>query len=246
MVQGVGLHGDGWNPQVDGLAGSFRILTFDNRGMGASLPQGTKLSIETMADDALALMDAAGFGAAHVAGHSVGGLVAIAMALRARERVSSLALLCTFADGRDAVRLTGRMLRLGLRSRVGTRRMRRHAFLEIVLPPAALANADRDELAERLAPLFGHDLADQPPVAMKQLGAAARFDATGRLGELGGIPTLVVSAAHDPISRPECGRTLAEGIPGARHEVLADASHGVPIHDAARINALLREHWGTA
>jgi len=246
MIQGVGVHGDGWNPQVDELAARFRILTFDNRGMGASQPLGGELSIEAMADDAVALMDAENFSDAHVVGHSVGGLVALALALRAPERVRSLALLCTFADGRDAMKLSGRLLWLGLRSRIGTRRMRRRAFLEIVMPPAALAGVDRDALAERLAPLFGHDLADQPSVAMKQLRAAARFDATPRLGELRRIPTLVVSAAHDPISRPMCSRALEAGIPGSRHVALADASHGVPIHDAARINALLAEHWTAA
>jgi hypothetical protein len=68
------------------------------------------------------------------------------------------------------------MMWLGLRARVGTRRMRRNAFLELVLTPERLAEVDREALASRLAELFGHDLADQPPVVMKQLCACARFD----------------------------------------------------------------------
>jgi pimeloyl-ACP methyl ester carboxylesterase len=243
FIQGVGLHGDGWRPQVDALAAHARCITFDNRGIGAGPALAGRLTVPQMADDALAVLDALGVHAAHVVGHSLGGLVAQELALRARDRVKSLALLCTFARGRDATALTWRMLWLGMRSRIGPRRARRRAFLQIVMPPSAMAGADTDAMAAELAPLFGHDLADQPPVVMKQLAAMKAWDTTARLGELAGIRTLVVSAAHDPIARPASAHALATGIPGARHVALDDASHGVPIHQPERINALLREHF---
>lgn len=246
-IQGVGVHGDGWRPQVDGLAGRYRSLWFDNRGMGRSQPAAGPVRVEGMAEDALALLDAAGWESAHVVGHSLGGLVAQHLALTARGRVRSLGLLCTFCRGAVGTALTGRMLWLGLRSRVGPRRARRRAFLEIVMPPGALAGADAEAMAARLAPLFGHDLADQPPIALQQLAALRAYDSTPRLGELGGIPTLVVAAAHDPIARPaEAGRPLAAGIPGARYAELAHASHGAPIQCAAEVNALLDEHFQRA
>jgi pimeloyl-ACP methyl ester carboxylesterase len=243
FIQGVGVHGDGWRPQVDELAARHRCLTFDNRGMGRSQPIVAPLSIEQMAEDALALMDAQGWESAHVVGHSMGGLIAQHLALSARDRVRSLSLLCTFARGRDVTRPSPWMIWTGLRTRIGTRRQRRRAFLEMVLPPATLAKSDRDALAERLAPFFGHDLADQPSVAMKQLSAMGRYDATLRLGELGGLPTLVVSALYDRIARPEFGCALAAGVPGARYVELADAAHGVPIGRPELINPLLLEHF---
>lgn len=104
------------------------------------------------------------------------------LALSARTRVRSLALLCTFANSRRAAPLTPRMLWLGMCTRIGTRRMRRHAFLRLVMPPAALLGVDRDALAERLAPLFGHDLGEQLPIIMKQLKAMRAYDAPRRLG----------------------------------------------------------------
>lgn len=246
LIQGVGVHGDGWLPQVEGLADRYRCLWFDNRGMGRSQPLGAPLSVEQMAEDARGLMDAQGWDSAHVVGHSLGGLVAQHLALTTRQRVRSLSLLCTFPRGRDATRLSAWMLWVGLRSRIGTRRARRNAFLQLVMPPAALASADRGALAERLAPLFGHDLADSPPIIMKQMNAMRAYDATPRLGELAGLPTLVVNAGHDPIARPESGRALAAGIPGARYIEIQDASHGVTIQDADRINSLLLEHLDKA
>ena len=246
LIQGVGVHGDGWTPQTDALAGRFRCLTFDNRGMGRSVPAGAPVTVEGMAGDALAVMDAVGWTSAHVVGHSLGGPVALQMALSEPGRVRSLSLLCTFARGADATRLSAWMLWVGLRTRIGTRAMRRNAFLQLVMPPGALAGGDHAALAARLAPLFGHDLADSPAVAMKQLRALAAYDATARLGELAGTPTLVLSASHDPIAPPRSGKALAAGIPGARYVEFAHASHGLPIQCAGEVNPLLAQHLDAA
>jgi pimeloyl-ACP methyl ester carboxylesterase len=242
FIQGVGVHGTGWAPQVAALSAAFRCLSFDSRGIGGSQPRGVSLSVAQMADDAGALLASQGWDSAHVVGHSLGGVVAVELALSASARVRSLALLCTVARGRDATRLSGRMLWLGLRSSLGTRRMRRGAFLGIVLSRSGVRGADVDQLARDLAPLFGHDLADRPPVAMQQLRALGRYDARDRLRELAGLPTLVVSAEQDPIAPPRFGRALAEGIAGARFVEIPNASHGVPVERAELVNALLREH----
>ena len=242
LIQGVGVHGAGWTPQVEALRGSFECLMFDNRGMGQSQPRGVPITVEQMAEDTASLMDHLGWESAHMVGHSLGGLVALHLALTVPRRVRSLSLLCTFARGRDATRLSWRMLWLGLRSRIGSRRMRRRAFLQIVMPPQELAGADPEAMAARLEPLFGHDIADQPPVAMTQLAALRAYDATPRLHEIIGIPTLVVSAAHDPIAPPRGGRSLAEGVAGARYVEFGAASHGVPIQRAGDVNGLLLEH----
>jgi pimeloyl-ACP methyl ester carboxylesterase len=243
LIQGVGVHGEGWRPQLDALTGRHACLWFDNRGMGQSQPAGgAPVTVQQMAEDAAALLAAAGWESAHVVGHSLGGLVALHLALTARQRVRSLSLLCTFAGGGDAAPPTPRMIWVGARTRIGTRRMRRRAFLRLVMSPETADTSDPDELAERLAPLFGHDLADQPPIVDQQLKAMRSYDATPRLGELAGVPTLVVNAEHDPIAPPRSGRKLAGGIPGARYVEIPGASHGVPIQYPDRINSLLLEH----
>lgn len=246
LIQGVAVQGDAWQPQVDGLADRYRCLWFDNRGLGQSQPMGANLSVAQMADDAEALINAQGWDSAHVVGHSLGGLIALELALRARKRVRSLALLCTFANGQAAGKLSPRMLWVGLRTQIGTRRQRRHAFLELVMPPALLAHTERDALAARLGQLFGRDLGVAPTVQGAQMRAMRAYDARGRLGELAGLPTLVVSAAHDPIAPPAAGRVLASGIPGARYDETPDASHGLPIQCAAAVNGMLSAHFAQA
>lgn len=243
MIQGVGVPGCGWRPQADGLSDRFTVITFDNRGIGRSTRTSRDLSIPTMAADARAVLDALDVDRAHVVGHSMGGVIACELALSAPHRVRSLALLCTFARGRQATAMTPALLWAGLRTRIGTRAMRRAAFLELVMPHAALAGVDRQAFAAALAPIFGHDLADQPPIAMAQLGAMRRYDRAADFARLSGIPSLVLSASDDRIAKPAYGRELAAAIPGSHYVEITDAGHGVPIHRADDVNSRLAAFW---
>lgn len=244
LLQGVGAVGNVWRPQVDSLERRYSVITIDNRGIGASVMTGGALTIESMADDALAILDAEGIGRCHVVGHSMGGLIAMQIALASPRRVKSLSLLCTFPDGRSGARLTWDTFVTAVRTRVGTRRMRRAAFLSLVLSPAGMQRPARDELAARMTGLFARDLAEQPPIVMRQLAAMSRYDAKWRLRCLRSIRTLVVSGAEDRIARPEYGRALANAIPGATYVELAEAAHAVPIESPDIVNRLLLEHMG--
>jgi pimeloyl-ACP methyl ester carboxylesterase len=243
FIQGLGIHGAAWKPQIDVLAASYECLSFDNRGLGRSQPLGCRLTIRQMAEDTLTLMDAHGWRSAHIVGQSMGGVIALEIALGARERVRSLVLLCSLARGRNVFPVTREMIWRWLRTRVGTRQQRRKAVLELVMPESVLAMADHAELAAELAPLFGHDLADHAPVSARQLWALMRYDATSRLVELAGLPALVINASHDRIAPPHAGRAMAEAIPGARFVEIDGASHAAAIQHAARVNALLLQHF---
>ncbi|NMO15580.1 alpha/beta fold hydrolase [Pyxidicoccus fallax] len=246
LIQGSGVGANGWRPQLDALTPRFQCLCFDNRAYGRSVPSAEPLSLELMAEDVLALMDAQGWPSAHLVGHSMGGLIAQYVARRARARVRSLALLCTFANGKAPSRLTPWLVRIGLRTRIGTRRMRRRAFMEMVLTHEELSAADPDTLAEKLGRLFDRDLSESPPILMQQVRTMARADARPFLSELAGIPTLVASAEHDRIATPDSGRELARGLPGARYIELTGTAHAMTITRAAEVNALLTEHLAQA
>lgn len=242
MVQGAGVIGEGWRPQIDALRSRFTVVAFDNRGVGRStLPPG-RLTIDEMALDAMAIAAELRLERFHVAGHSMGGLIAQQLALSAPKRILSLSLLCTFAHGRQAATMSIPMLITAVRMRLGTRAMRRRAFTELVMPDSYLAGVNGAALAEQLKPLFGHDLANQPAFVMQQVRAMSHFDAATRLSVLAEIPALVVSATEDRIARPEYGRELASLIPGARFVEIPDAGHAVTIQRADEVNGLLIEH----
>jgi hypothetical protein len=100
-------------------------------------------------------------------------------------------------------RLTRDTFFTGLRTRIGTRAMRRKAFLSLVLSKAGMADATRPALEATMTELFARDLAHQPPIILRQLRAMARYDAMWRLRCLGSIRTLVMSGGQDRIAKPE-------------------------------------------
>ncbi len=243
LIQGAGVTGSGWGPQVAELAGEFQCLSFDNRGIGMSANGSRTLTIEQMAGDARALLDGAGWESAHVVGHSMGGLIAQQLALDAPERVRSLALFCTFAKGSQAARISPRVLWMAIPTRIGTRAMRRRAFLRMLFPRDFLAECDSRLLALKVGAVIGRDLADSPAIMMKQLAAMRTHDCVQQLHRLSNIPTLVVSAREDPIALPVYGRELSERIPGSRYVEIPGASHGMTIQMPGRVNHLLQHHF---
>ena len=100
----------------------------------------------SMSCDALAILDAEGINRCHVVGHSMGGLIAAQLALVSPRRVKSLTFLCTFPDGKSGSRLTWDTFSTGMRTRIGTRRMRRTAFLSLVLSKAGMHDSARGQL----------------------------------------------------------------------------------------------------
>ena len=242
FIQGVGVCGQGWEPQLDILSAFFECAWFDNRGMGRSEAGRDRITVDLLAGDALAVMDGLGWPSAHLVGHSLGGLIALATALQARQRVRSLSLLCTFADGAEPTRLSWPLLRIGIRTRIGTLAARRRAFLELLLTPQAHKSCDHARLAAELEPLFGHDLGTQPPVAMQQLFAMKGYSLSSRLGDLHAVPSLIVSAQYDLIARPRAGKAIAAGIPNSRYIEIEDAAHGLPLTHPALTNTMLRRH----
>jgi len=245
MIQGVGSYGTAYNPQVEILKEHYSCLTFDNRGIGASQPAAKKLSVPQMARDTLALMEHAGWGSAHIVGHSLGGLISLQLALMAKPRARSLTLLNTFANGAAAARMTLKLFWIVLRLRFAPRPIRRNAFLELVTAPGE-EKAQAKDLPEKMARVFGHDIGDLPDVSERQLSAMRAFDVTKRLPELAGTPTLVIAGEKDPIARPALGRAIAEGIPGARYVEIPGASHAFPILEVERCAALIMEHLAAA
>ena len=103
LIMGLGVTLEGWSRLAAELADRYRIILFDNRGVGRSdVPPGP-YAISTLAADVAAVLDAAGIDAAHVFGVSMGGMIAQEFALAYPSRVRSLILGCTTCGGRDGV-----------------------------------------------------------------------------------------------------------------------------------------------
>src|SRR3954468_7524745 len=104
LVMGLGSPLEFWEYQTPVFARTHRVCVYDNRGVGRSDKPAGPYDVRTLADDAVAVMDACGFGRAHVVGLSMGGMIAQELAVRHPERGGALVLAATSAKPDDDVR----------------------------------------------------------------------------------------------------------------------------------------------
>ncbi len=221
LIMGHAYGADMWHRTAPELAASYRVIRLDNRGIGRSSDPPGPYPVQLMADDALAVLDAAGTASAHVYGVSMGGFIALQLALSRPGRVRSLTLGCTAASAEGPSR--GALL-IRVRSLVPAAALNRMAWKLLYAPgtPAGRRAEDQQIVRRTRASRRGR---------RGQLIGAASFDVTSRLAEIR-IPTLVIHGALDRIVPAVNGQRLAGGIAGARLVVFPDAGH-VYITDAA-------------
>jgi 3-oxoadipate enol-lactonase len=219
LVMGLGYPGAMWYRMLPFLTDAYRAVWLDNRGVGSTgVPPGP-YSIEQMADDAAAVLDAAGAGAAHVVGASLGGFVAQELTLRHAGRVRSLVLLCTHCNGLQAVPPPPETLRMLASRSSMTPREAAEAAVPFIYAPDTGRDAIDEDIAVRMRQ------PTDPAGYTLQLQAAMRHGGTyARLPRIS-VPTLVVQGTADGLVNPANAPILAGRIPGARLVTLEGASH---------------------
>jgi 3-oxoadipate enol-lactonase len=234
LLHGLGSSGDDWSLQINALANRYRVLAVDLPAHHRSPRPRGALSIARMATAVDALLEALAIDRTHVVGLSLGGGVALALALHAPARVRSLVVVNGFARLRPsgiraALRGAGRVLR-ALAAPMPTLAVyvAREAF------PLAGQAALREAAIARLA-------ANPRRHYLACLAALLRFDVRRRLGEIR-CPTLVVAGARDITVPLAAKEWLAAAIPGARLVVVGDSGHVTPHDQADVFNRLLLEH----
>jgi pimeloyl-ACP methyl ester carboxylesterase len=227
MITGFSAGMDDWAPYlIDDLAEHFRVIVFDNAGIGETAPLPAPLSVPEMADQTSALIEALGLGRCDVLGWSMGGLIAQSLAVTHPNQVRRLVLAATQAGTGQAA----------------------------PVPPAAQAALDSGNAAATLSLLFPADQAAasrryvsgilsypdyysaSATVRAAQQTAIDQWfagdDASGRRPGDIRAPTLVADGTQDALNPLSNDHMLAKLIPGARLVVYAGAGHGFLMQDS--------------
>lgn len=229
LLNSIGTDMSLWDRALPHLLPAFRLLRIDTRGHGASDAPDGDYSLAMLADDVAAVMAEAGFARAAVAGVSLGGMMAMQLALDHPDRVSALALVCTSA----AMDTASWAARIATVRAEGTAAIAAMAIGRFLSPPFA---AGHPEIADGMA----RAIAAQADAGYAGAGAAIRdMRLEERIAAIA-VPTLVVTAATD-ISTPYAGHgeRLVAAIPGAVHAGVAGA-HLPPIEEPGALSAALR------
>lgn len=222
LINGLGCNAAEWGQAFPAaLARDFRVVLMDNRGIGASKSLVAKWSMEDMANDALAVLDAVGVARAHVVGTSMGGMIAQTIALEHPERVERLVLLCTHAGGPKVVPPTSAAAALFAPAPGMTAAdLMRRTLRTITSPRFVEAHPDMIEHMVSLrmkTPTPGR-------VFIAQLEALLASDRAERVAKIA-CPTLVLHGVDDALIPPDNGRFLAAHIPGAKLCLLEGVGH---------------------
>lgn len=226
-----------WSKHVAPLATKFRVITFDPRGIGKSSFKGEAITMQLLADDTAALLQALGIERAHVLGVSFGGFVAQEFALAYPEATRTLSLCCTGFGGPNHAApsletLTAVLSTDGFNTEARVRRN---------LLPAFSPGFVRDH-PEGVEELIQFRLAN--PVVEEaykaQLQAGLGFDSEHRVDAIK-APTLVLSGTADAIVPVQNSRNLAQQIPGARLRLIEGGSHLFFIEQLDEFNRIVVE-----
>jgi 3-oxoadipate enol-lactonase len=238
LIQGLGADKHGWDMQRMALALRYRVIALDNRGAGRSDKPFGVYTLEQMADDAIAVLDAVGVERAHVVGASMGGAITQIVVLKYPHRVNSITLACTACRNHPwrrelltswattaSERGMGAMTSQAARWVIGPRSFRRIMPAFGWLGPLAMGRPAHAFIAQVRAILATDE---------------TMADALGAVR----VPALVIVGNQDILTPRGDSEELAERIPGAELVVISGAAHGLMVEHATTFNRVLVEFLG--
>ena len=227
-----------WNDAVGALGTGYRVLRYDLPGHGASATPPAGYSIDDLADQLAAILDAQALARAHVVGMSLGGCVAQAFAGRYPERVAKLVLADTTPLYPPALQATWAQRASIARSR-GVGPLVAEKLTIWFTPDFAAADGPQVRyVRDTLTACDGEGYA----LACEALGAADLRDSVRRIR----APTLIALGDGDLPPFHDAARWMHEAIPGSRVQLIQHARHAAPLQQSAAFAALLREFLGDA
>jgi pimeloyl-ACP methyl ester carboxylesterase len=245
LIMGLGMQLIHWDRELCELLAErgFRVIRFDNRDSGlstkirapvpnlmrlmAGVPTRVPYLLDDMAMDTLGLLDHLGIERAHVAGASLGGMIAQTMAIREPRRVLSLASMMSSTGDRRVGTPKLRVWSVLMRRAPQDREAYIAYFVRVFRMIGSPAYPQPDQrIRERAAATY--DRCHYPAGTARQLAATlASGSRTAALRELD-LPTVVIHGEADPLIPLRAGRATAKAIPGAELITIPGMGHDLP------------------
>lgn len=209
-----------WSLLMPSLITQYRVIRFDNRGIGQSSAPDSPYSIQQMANDAAALLDILGIEKAHVVGHSMGGQIAQELALTHPQKIQSLILLSSFAKGNEKfntiIKTWGDI----------AAKLDLELYEKVVLPWIFTENfyAIPGMVDQLIEWAINYPFAPIAHGLYHQSRAIINHDTTNRLQYIK-CPTLVLVGKQDILTPVKFSEQLAQGIPNAELVIIEDGGH---------------------
>jgi len=239
FISGLTAPSINWLFQVKEFSLRHHVIIFDNRGVGETdMPDAASYPTSQMAEDAAAVLDHLKIPKAHVIGHSMGGTIAMELAIRHPKRVRSLSLCSTWAHG------DGRFLHTVRAWMAQWRQLDRDSRVRHLLMPWLYTSgflADQARVEEVMKRVNSYPFPTRPEAVERQGQGLLDWNGT-RIREIKKlrVPTLVLVGRDDNLTVPAFSRALADLVPKSQFKTIP-GSHGFTIEFAEAFNsAVLR------
>jgi 3-oxoadipate enol-lactonase len=224
VLNGFAATKDDWDPTfINELASGCELVMFENRGMGQACDDGRPFTIEDLAGDVAELIDELELDRPAVLGWSMGGFVAIALALSRPEIVSSLVLLSTTGGG-DLATPAEEEVRERLRDVSGTPRVQATRLISLLVPPRRAREIDAQfgEMVARARAALPADVVRRQWDALEAWENGAARQDPRRIS----CPVLIAAGQEDVVVPPANALALAQAIPGSWLARFPGCGHG--------------------
>jgi len=243
LIYGYVGHSGLWFRQIPVLSKKYRVIAFDNRGVGRSDKPDIPYSMTMMAEDIAGLLDIIGVDASHIFGISMGGMIAQHFALNYPRKVLSLILGCTYCGGVHSIQPEPESV-AALFDFESMKNMTPEEITRQAMPflySQEFIEKNPDIIEERVAKQLEYPTPDYG--AMRQAGAIMGHDTYELLPKIE-LPTLVISGDNDRLIPVENSRILASRIPGAELAIIKGVGHEFFIEDAEEVNKTILDFLG--
>ncbi len=225
--------------QVERFSSEYRVVVYDHRGQGRSAQAPVEeLDMDTLAEDAAALIEELGLAPCHFVGNSMGGFIAARLAARRPDLLLSAVVMGSSAEAEGKVDDFGPLVvhlhQHGTEEIIDT-------LMYIMFGDTSLAEPERKDLRDH----WRQYMLDLPArIGDAAHGVVYREDVLSELANAR-VPVLAVAGAEDHAYEPEFSQHIAETAPGARWVMVDQAGHSVAVERPETVNQHLAEHFSS-
>lgn len=221
LIMGFSGTMDIWDSKVlKELSARYKVLIFDNRGMGETTAPPGDFSIRQFADDTAGLMDALKIKHAHVLGWSMGSYIAQELVLNRPDKVNKLVLYATDCQGSQAIQPRPEILNKLYGISSDTEEIEKERF-ELLFP---------EQWLKKHPDFYKKFPRPKEPVNLKniarQIKAMGQFSSYDRLPQIK-RPTLIITGTEDVLTPSANSQILVNRIPGAQLVQFKGGGHGL-------------------
>lgn len=225
-----------FDEQIAHLKGKYRCIAYDHRGQGQSRATDTGYDMDTLTEDAAALLTALEIKKCHFVGLSMGGFVALRMVLSYPDRVLSISVLDSSADA-EPKENHGRYKMLNFILRWFGPKLVVGSVMPIMFGQTFLQDPARKELRDRWRQFLGQ-VADKKAMSKAVNGVITRESIYNRLGEIK-VPTLIAVGDEDTATVPAKSKRMHKAIAGSEFQIISKGGHVSTIDAPDAVNAVL-------